>query len=105
MTRSRKGKRNDGVPPLQNEDVTGLSEPRQDEVIRESGRAAQRRDAAREFLDEQREQAQSTAQSVKREDNSRVAGSTGDDHAGVAEPGQDTELHKHWDPNRSAKRP
>ena len=54
-----KRKSGEGVPALQNEDVTGMSEDKQDEVIRESGRAP-RRFAAEEFLDEQQDQAADT---------------------------------------------
>lgn len=54
-----KRKSGEGVPALQNEDVTGMSEDKQDEVIRESGRAPRRR-AAEEFLDEQQDQAADT---------------------------------------------
>jgi hypothetical protein len=46
----------EGVPALQNDDVTGMTEEKQDEVIRESGRAPRRR-AAQEFYEEQGEQA------------------------------------------------
>jgi hypothetical protein len=53
-------KSDEGVPALQNDDVTGMTEERQDEVIRESGRAPRRR-AAKEFYDEQAEQAGETA--------------------------------------------
>ena len=49
-------KSNEGVPALQNDDVTGMTEEKQEEVIRESGRAPRRR-AAEEFYDEQQEQA------------------------------------------------
>jgi hypothetical protein len=56
MTRKKSGK---GVPALQNEDVTGMTEEKQDEVIRESGRAPRRR-AAEEFYDEQQDQAADT---------------------------------------------
>jgi hypothetical protein len=52
-------KSGEGVPALQNDDVTGMTEEKQDEVIRESGRAPRRR-AAEEFYDEQREQASET---------------------------------------------
>jgi len=48
-----------GVPALQNEDVTGMTEEQQEEVIRESGRAARNR-AAGEFYDEQEKQAART---------------------------------------------
>jgi hypothetical protein len=49
----------EGVPALRNEDVTGMTEEKQDAVIRESGRAPRRR-AAKEFYDEQRDQAAET---------------------------------------------
>lgn len=52
-------KRREGVPALQNEDVTGMTEEKQEEVIRESGRAP-RDKAAKEFYDEQEEQATRT---------------------------------------------
>jgi hypothetical protein len=52
-------KSGEGVPALQNDDVTGMTEEKQDEVIRESGRAPRRR-AAEEFYDEQRDQAGDT---------------------------------------------
>jgi hypothetical protein len=48
-----------GVPALQNEDVTGMTEEKQEEVIRESGRARRSR-AAEEFYEEQNEQAAET---------------------------------------------
>ena len=51
-----------GVPALRNEDVTGMTEDREDEVIRESARAPRAR-AAEEFLDEQQEQAGETESS------------------------------------------
>jgi hypothetical protein len=56
MTRKKSG---EGVPALQNEDVTGMTEGKQDEVIRESGRASRRR-AAEEFFEEQQDQAADT---------------------------------------------
>ncbi len=49
-------KRREGVPALQNDDVTGMTEEKQEEVIRESGRAP-RNEAAKEFYQEQEEQA------------------------------------------------
>jgi hypothetical protein len=52
-------KPDEGVPALQNEDVTGMTEEKQEEVIQRSGRAA-RKDAAEEFYDEQEEQARKT---------------------------------------------
>jgi hypothetical protein len=57
---SRKTKK--GVPALRNEDVTGMTEDREDQVIRESARAPRAR-AAEEFLDEQQEQAGATGPS------------------------------------------
>jgi hypothetical protein len=56
MARKKSG---EGVPALQNEDVTGMTEEKQDEVIRESGRAP-RGEAAGEFYEEQQEQAADT---------------------------------------------
>ena len=52
-------KSGEGVPALQNEDVTGMTKEKQDDVIRESGRAPRRR-AAKEFSEEQNEQAAGT---------------------------------------------
>ncbi|MBA3345423.1 MAG: hypothetical protein H0T44_09015 [Gemmatimonadales bacterium] len=49
-------KSGEGVPALQNDDVTGMTEEKQEEVIRKSGRAP-RKDAAKEFYDEQEDQA------------------------------------------------
>jgi hypothetical protein len=49
----------EGVPALQNEDVTGMTEEKQEEVIERSGRAP-RKDAAEEFIDEQAEQARTS---------------------------------------------
>jgi hypothetical protein len=58
-------KSDEGVPALQNEDVTGMTEEQQEEVIRESGRAARSR-AAEEFYDEQGEQAARTKRGEQR---------------------------------------
>ncbi len=52
--------RDEGVPALQNDEVTGMTEERQEQVIRESGRAP-RKEAAKEFYDEQEEQAGETS--------------------------------------------
>jgi len=52
-------KSGEGVPALQNEDVTGMTDEKQEEVIRESGRAPRSR-AAEEFYEEQNEQAADT---------------------------------------------
>jgi hypothetical protein len=54
-----KRKSGEGVPALQNDDLTGMTEDKQEEVIRESGRAPRRR-AAKEFYEEQKEQAAET---------------------------------------------
>jgi hypothetical protein len=64
MTRRAKG-----VPALRNEDVTGMTEDREDQVIRESARAP-RAEAAEEFLDGQQEQAAATEPSAD-EDSAR----------------------------------
>jgi len=53
MARKKSG---EGVPGLQNEDVTGMIEERQDAVTRESGRASRQR-AAEEFYEEQQDHA------------------------------------------------
>jgi hypothetical protein len=52
-------KSGEGVPALRNEDVTGMTEEKQDQVIRESGRAPRKR-AAEKFYDEQQDQAGGT---------------------------------------------
>jgi hypothetical protein len=96
-------KRDEGVPPLRNEDVTGLTEEKQDAVIRESGTAPDRGDAAHEFLDEQQDQAQDTAPSAKRRGVGRVPESPRDPgRPGIAGPERGTELEKHWDPDRKS---
>ena len=53
-------KSREGVPALKNDGVTGMTEEKQDEVIRESAKAP-RREAAKEFLEEQEEQAGETS--------------------------------------------
>jgi hypothetical protein len=54
-------RRGEGVPALWNDEVTGMTEERQAEVIRrESGRAP-RKEAAKEFYDAQEEQAGETS--------------------------------------------
>ena len=50
---------NEGVPALRNDEVTGMTEERQERVIRESARAPRGR-AAEEFLEEQEKQAAET---------------------------------------------
>jgi hypothetical protein len=58
----KKGK---GVPALQNDDVTGLTEEKQEEIIKRSGQAS-RKEAAEEFYKEEGKQAQqSKAESSK----------------------------------------
>jgi hypothetical protein len=49
----------EGVPALQNDDVTVMTEEKQEEAIRESGRAPRKR-AAEEFYDELQKQAADT---------------------------------------------
>jgi hypothetical protein len=49
-------KTQEGVPALQNDDVTGMTEDKQEEIIERSGRAP-RKDAAEEFYEEQGKQA------------------------------------------------
>lgn len=58
-------KHGEGVPALRNDDVTGMTEEKQEQVIRESGRA-RRKDAAREFHDEQEQQAAETSATDER---------------------------------------
>jgi hypothetical protein len=52
-------KKDEGVPALKNDDVTGMTAEKQEEVIRKSG-LARRKDAAEEFYEEQGEQARET---------------------------------------------
>lgn len=52
-------KTDEGVPALQNDDVTGMTEDKQEEVIRKSGRAP-RKKAAEEFYREAGDQAKET---------------------------------------------
>jgi hypothetical protein len=56
MSKKKKGQ---GVPALQNDDVTGMTADKQEEVVRQSGRA-DRKDAAEKFYEEQGEQARKT---------------------------------------------
>ena len=95
-------KRDEGVPPLRNDDVTGLTEPKQDEVIRKSGTTPDRGDAAHEFLDEQQDQAQETTPSGTRRGAARISGESAgrDSHPGVVDRAEGTELEKHWDPGK-----
>ncbi len=53
-------KPDEGVPALKNDEVTGMTEEKQNEVIQESARAP-REEAAKEFLEEQEEQAGETS--------------------------------------------
>jgi hypothetical protein len=55
----RKKKKDEGVPALKNDDVTGMTEEKQEKVISKSGRA-KRKDAAEKFYEEQGEQARET---------------------------------------------
>ena len=52
-------KKGEGVPALQNDGVTGMTEEKQEAVIKQSGRAP-RKDAAEEFYEELGEQARET---------------------------------------------
>jgi hypothetical protein len=52
-------KTDEGVPALRNDEVTGMTEEKQEEIVRRSGRAP-RKDAAEEFFEEQEEQARKT---------------------------------------------
>ena len=61
-------KMDEGVPALKNDDVTGMTEEKQDKVVRESGRAA-RKDAAEEFYEELGEQARETPAPKRRPDS------------------------------------
>jgi ribosomal protein S19E (S16A) len=60
-------KSREGVPALKNDEVTGMTEKKQKKVIRESGRAP-RDEAAKEFLEEQEEQAGKTSARRGRQD-------------------------------------
>lgn len=93
-----------GVPPLRNEDVTGLTPPRQDAVIEESGTDPDRADAAREFLEEQHAQARDTESSAGRRGvGPDPTSDRADEHPGAVPSDADTELRKHWDPDRRRK--
>jgi hypothetical protein len=54
---ARKAKK--GVPALRNEHVTGMTEEKQEEIARETGRGS-RKDAAKRFNQEQQRQAART---------------------------------------------
>ena len=53
-------KTKEGVPALQNDDVTGMTEEKQEEVIRKSGHGP-RREAAEKFYQEEGKQAKKTS--------------------------------------------
>jgi hypothetical protein len=55
----------EGVPALQNDDVTGMTEDKQELVVERSGRAP-RKNAAEEFYEEEGKQAQRTRAPGKR---------------------------------------
>ncbi len=59
----------EGVPALQNDDVTGMTEEKQQEVIRKSGRAP-RKKAAEEFYREEGKQARTSPSPEPRSDGS-----------------------------------
>jgi len=62
-------KTNGGVPALQNDDVPGMTEEKQDEVIRKSGRAP-RKEAAEEFYQEEGNQARESPTPGQRSETS-----------------------------------
>jgi len=99
MTKKQKGR---SAPPLQNENVTGMTDPKQEAAIRESGRAPRRSDAARELLDEQRKQADATEHSGPAQPQ---ADGDSREHPGIQRRGssaKETEVEQHWDPGRRA---
>ena len=62
-------KTKEGVPALQNDDVTGMTEEKQEEVIRKSGRAP-RKKAAEEFYREEGNQARKSPTPEQRSEGS-----------------------------------
>ena len=96
MTRRRRP--DGGVPALRNEDVTGLTEPKQDAVIEESGRDPDRSDAAREFLEAQHEEARDTESSARRGVGPAPTSGGTERPSGTRSSEADSELEKHWDP-------
>ena len=54
------GESRDGIPALENDEVTGMTEEKQGKVVEESARAP-RDEAAKEFLEEQKKQAGKTS--------------------------------------------
>ena len=102
MTRRRRP--DGGLPALRNEDVTGLTELKQDAVIEESGRDPDRGDAAREFLEAQHEEARDTESSAARRGVGPAPVSGGADQPpGTVSLRSDTELEKHWNPGSRRK--
>jgi hypothetical protein len=94
----RKGK---PVPPLENDSVTGMTDSKQQEAIRESAEQP-RGDAAAEFIDEHREQAQDTAASGPAQP--QADGDSDEPHAGIQRGTSGrTQLEQHWDPDRQRR--
>jgi hypothetical protein len=62
-------KKKEGVPALQNEAVTGMTEDKQNEAIRKSGRAP-RKEAAKEFYREEGNQARQSPTPEQRPERS-----------------------------------
>ena len=62
-------KKQEGVPALKNDDVTGMTEEKQEEAIRRSGRAP-RREAAEEFYREEGNQARESSTPGQRSETS-----------------------------------
>ena len=60
-------KTDEGVPALQKDDVTGMTEDKQEKIIERSGRAP-RKDAAEEFYEEQGQQARKSPAPEKESD-------------------------------------
>ncbi|HET8623634.1 MAG TPA: hypothetical protein VFM14_08735 [Gemmatimonadales bacterium] len=100
---TEKRTRGAGVPPLQNPDVTGLTKPRQDDIIRESSTAPDRGEAAEEFLEEQQEQARETGRAADRSGAARASEARGG-QPGFSGQGEETELAKHWHPKGTKSR-
>jgi hypothetical protein len=89
-------KRNGGVPALHNEKVTGMEEDKQEEVIRQSGRA-RRAEAAKEFYDEGEQQARTSEAPGDASTRKGAAPTRGKSVAEHGTQGEDaTELQQHW---------
>ncbi len=87
-------KPDEGVPALQNDDVTGMTEDKQKEIIARSGRT-DRPDAAKEFYDEQEDQAgTSTPPAGKDRQPSASSGPSMDGHGTQGE--KDSEFEHRW---------